>query len=267
MKKTVLYNNVSLAYCVYGEGIPLVFIHGFGETNAVWKNQVSFLSKHFKLIVVDVPGSGASQLLPFIKNISIKELADAVLAIINNENIDQCIVFGHSMGGYITLTFAENYPEKIKAFGLINSTAFADSEEKKQNRLKGIELIENYGSHAFLKTTIPSLFSEAFRKEHAEVVNELIEEGRQFSKQSLQQYYYAMMQRPDTTSVIKKSKKPVLFVIGTEDVAAPLNDLLKQVHLAEIAYIHIIENIGHMSMLEAPDSLNSILKDFANACD
>jgi pimeloyl-ACP methyl ester carboxylesterase len=171
------------------------------------------------------------------------------------------------MGGYITLAFAEKYPEKIKAFGLINSTAFADSEEKKQNRLKGIELIEKYGSHAFLKTTIPSLFSEAFRKEHAEVVNELVEEGKQFSKQSLQQYYYAMMQRPDTTSVIKKSKKPVLFVMGTEDVAAPLNDVLKQVHLAEIAYIHIIENIGHMSMLEAPDSLNSILKDFANACD
>src|SRR5436853_6533048 len=124
MKKTVLYNNVSLAYYVYGAGIPLVFIHGFGETNAVWKNQVSFLSKHFKLIVVDVPGSGASQLLHFTKNISIKELADAVFAIVNNETTDQCIVFGHSMGGYITFAFAEKYPEKIKAFGLINSTAF-----------------------------------------------------------------------------------------------------------------------------------------------
>ena len=71
-------------------------------------------------------------------------------------------------------------------------------------------------------------------------------------KQALQQYYYAMMQRPDRTHVLKNNKVPVLFVIGTEDIAAPLNDVLKQVHLPEIAYIYIIENIGHMSMLEAP---------------
>ena len=59
----------------------------------------------------------------------------------------------------------------------------------------------------------------------------------------------------------------VLFVIGTEDTAAPLNDVLKQSHLPEIAYIHIIENAGHMSMLETPGILNGILKNFINESD
>ena len=48
-------------------------------------------------------------------------------------------MLGHSMGGYITLAFAEKYPEKLKAFGFVQSTAFADSEEKKQTRLRGIQ--------------------------------------------------------------------------------------------------------------------------------
>ena len=76
-----------------------------------------------------------------------------------------------------------------------------------------------------------------------------------------------MMEGPDITGILRNSKLPVLFVIGTDDRAAPLNDLLKQVHLPEIAYIHIIPGSAHMSMLEAPEKLNSILKSFINAFD
>jgi pimeloyl-ACP methyl ester carboxylesterase len=183
-------------------------------------------------------------------------------AILKNENIDGCVMLGHSMGGYITLAYAEKYPARLKAFGLVHSTAFADSKEKKQSRLKGIGVIENYGSYAFLKTTQPGLFSADFRKKQPGVVNDLIRDGKGFSKKSLQQYYFAMMNRPDRSSVLKNNKLPVLFVMGTEDNAAPINDVLQQVHLPEIAYIHILENSGHMGMLEKPMRLNRILKDF-----
>lgn len=168
------------------------------------------------------------------------------------------------MGGYITLAFVEAYPEKLKGFGLVNATAYADSEEKKQNRLRGIDMMAAYGSYAFIKTTTPNLFSDTFKKNNAAAVSELIEEGRQFATNNLQQYYYAMMQRASKTEVLKNTILPVLFVIGTEDVAAPLNDVLKQASLPGIAYIHIMNGSGHMSMLESPGELNRILKNFVN---
>jgi pimeloyl-ACP methyl ester carboxylesterase len=267
MKKVTQYKNISLVYHVYGSGSAVILLHGFAETNTIWRKQIDSLSNYCMLVIPDVPGSGESALFNKAadKNLTIDDLAASVHSVIKNENVGQCIMLGHSMGGYITLSYAEKYPERLKAFGFVQSTAFADSDEKKQNRKRGIEMMEAYGSYAFLKTTTPNLFADSFKKMHANEVEELIEQGGQFKKENLQQYYYAMMERPDRTDVLKNSKLPVLFAIGTKDVAAPLNEVLKQVHQPEISYIHIIENIGHMSMLEAPDKLNEILKNFVNA--
>lgn len=265
MRKTVKYKNALLVYHIYGEGVPVVLLHGFAETHTIWQNQYNFLKDYCKLIVPDLPGSGESLLFNTGNNtLSIEDISDSVHSIISNENIEQCIMLGHSMGGYITLSYAEKYSEKLKAFGLVHSTAFADSEEKKQNRKRGIEMMGEYGSYAFIKTTTPNLFTPAFKKEHSNVVDNLVEEGRHFKKENLQQYYYAMMNRADTAMVLENTQLPVLFVSGTDDMAAPLNDVLKQVHQPKIAYIHIMENMAHMSMLEAPDKLNTILKNFIN---
>jgi pimeloyl-ACP methyl ester carboxylesterase len=71
-----------------------------------------------------------------------------------------------------------------------------------------------------------------------------------------------MMNRLDRTSVLKGNPKPILFVIGTEDVAAPLNDLLPQIQLPAHPEVHILEGVGHMGMWEATDQLNKFLFDF-----
>ncbi len=265
MKKNIQYKNKPLVYFVYGEGSSLILLHGFAETNTVWKNQAESLRGSFKLIIPDIPGSGESALFDSgDEHLTVEALAESINSILINEKIEHCILLGHSMGGYITLSFAEKYPEKLKAFGLVNSTAFADSEEKKQNRLRGIEIMQSYGGYAFIKTTTPNLFSGVFKQKNQPVIDELIEEGKDFKTENLQEYYYAMMNRNDKTDVLEKSSIPVLFVVGTEDVAAPLKDLLKQVRLPEVSYIHIIEDTGHMSMLEAPEKLNRILKQFVN---
>lgn len=265
MKKIIEHNKFPLSYHVYGNGVPVILIHGFVETYSIWKNQTEYLSNHCKLIIPDLPGSGES-LLPetLEKKLTIEELAESIFSIIKNENIEKCIMLGHSMGGYITLAFADKYPEKLKAFGFVQSTAYADSEEKKQIRIKAINLMETHGSYVFLKTSTPGLFADEFKVAHNDVVDELIESGKSFKTKNLQQYYYAMMQRPQRTSVLKNNKLPVLFVIGEEDIAAPLQDVLKQVYLSDIAYIYILEKTGHMSMLEAPEKLNRILENFVN---
>jgi len=175
-----------------------------------------------------------------------------------------CTMLGHSMGGYITLAFAEKYGSMLDAFGLINSTAFADSLEKKQIRAKAIDTIEAYGVMPFLKTTIPGLFSKTFKEQEPGRVEALIASGASFTKKALQQYYLAMMNRPDRTAVLVSNPLPILFVMGTEDAPAPMNDVLQQTKLPDKSYIHVLRGVGHMSMWEAPTVLNDHLLAFIN---
>ncbi|MBY0481413.1 MAG: alpha/beta hydrolase [Chitinophagaceae bacterium] len=269
MQKIFSYRSSNISYRIIGKGNPVVLIHGFGEDSRIWDRQIDFLQTHCLLVVPDLPGSGNSTLLSPIdssddenKAITITDYAELIDALLIHENIANCCMLGHSMGGYITLAYAEKYPSKLHSFGLVHSTAFADTPEKKENRLKGIALMEQYGAAPFLKNTIPNLFGAQYKKTHPEMVAKLIEESSTFNTQACQQYYRAMMLRTDKTNVLRGNHLPVLFVIGTEDIAAPLNDLLPQVHLPAIAYIHILEGAGHMGMWEASEKLNQYLLDF-----
>ncbi len=261
MHKKFEYKQSAIHYNVYGDGVPVVLLHGFGEDSSIWEEQVKSMKFFCNLIVPDLPGTGRSELLK-LDEVSLTDFAEMLYALVVAENISTCIMLGHSMGGYVTLAFADKYPAMLKGFGLIHSSAFADNEEKKASRKKGIEMIEQYGAYSFIKATIPNLFSAGFKRTHPEKVEALIEKGKSFTDVSLQQYYTAMMLRPDHTNVLKCSEIPVLFILGTDDVAAPLADVLQQVHLPSVSYIHILTGVGHMGMLEATEKVNNHLSDF-----
>ncbi len=169
---------------------------------------------------------------------------------------------GHSMGGYILLAFAEKYGDHLNAFGLFHSSAYADSEEKKATRRKGIEFINRHGTYEFLKTATPNLFSQQTKDERPEIISELIASLDNFSPASLVSYYEAMMTRPDRTRMLQKATVPVLFIMGKYDNAIPVEDGLQQCLLPEKSYIYILRNSGHMGMLEEKDTCNEILDKF-----
>lgn len=263
MQKFIFNNSTEIFYHKTGNGIPVILLHGFGEDSSIWEKCAEVLEKNCMLIMPDLPGSGHSGI--FIKDngeVSIEDYADSIYALLIHEKIDQCIMLGHSMGGYITLAFAKKFPRKLLGFGLINSTAFADTELQQERRLKSIRMIERYGPHEFLRQILPPLFGDQFRESHRAMIAKYVENGKNFTTETLVQYYRAMMQRPDNMEVLEKSSVPVLFVCGTEDTAAPLEDLLKQIHMPDISYIHILENTGHKSMWEAPEKLTSFILDF-----
>src|SRR5689334_10381217 len=142
MHNTFNYRGSTIHYDVFGSSTPLLLIHGFAEDRKVWDKQVAFLSEHCKLIVPDLPGSGQSELLQVGEGkVNLEDYAECIHALMNNEGIAKCILLGHSMGGYITLAFAEKYPEHLVAFGLVPSTAFSDNDAKKEDREKALKTI------------------------------------------------------------------------------------------------------------------------------
>jgi pimeloyl-ACP methyl ester carboxylesterase len=259
--KQVIFQNKKIFYHAEGKGKPVMLLHGFAEDGSVWNYQLEKLKEKFFVIIPDLPGSGKSEMLD--GKISIEDYADVVKAIGDAEIIkDEKNVFtliGHSMGGYITLAFAEKYPELLNAFGLFHSTAYADDAAKKETRKKGIEFIKNNGAASFLKITTPNLFSEKTRKENPELVENLIKLSKDFSAEALIQYYEAMIERPDRTSVLKSFQRSILFIIGKEDSAIPLQVSLKQCHLPAVSHIHILQNSGHEGMWEEKEKATEFL--------
>jgi len=268
--RSFLFQNKQIHYKVYGSGRPVILLHGFGEDSNVWEPQVNFLQNNFRLIVPDIPGSGESELI-LDADIDayaeiIKMLCDLELQVPSPEDrsdgIGNFSLIGHSMGGYITLAFAEKYPAYVKSFGLFHSSAFADNDEKKATRKKAIEFIRENSAYTFLKTSTPNLFTTQYRETQPGKVNALIEAGMNFTAEALVQYYEAMIARPDRTDVLKTFTRSVLFIIGQHDLAIPFESSMQQCYLPAQSHVHILRESAHMGMWEEAQKANSILLDF-----
>ena len=238
----------------------LMLIHGFPESGSIFQHQITALCPYYAILVPDLPGSGDSPFNPSLH--SVGDYAAGLRHIIEAEQIEKLVIIGHSMGGYIALAFAENDSDKLLGLGLLHSTAFADSAEKKANRLKAIQTMARYGGPAFLRSMIPALFGAAFKAVHPEQIQALIAAGSTFETEALQQYYQIMHDRTDKTALLERLNIPILLVSGTEDQAAPAADLILQSTLPAIAQIEVLDQSGHMGFLEKPDKVSRILKDF-----
>lgn len=263
----IVFRSKKIFYRVDGNGKTVLLLHGFGEDGNIWNRQFKILRENYRVIVPDLPGSGQSEMLD--ENCTMKDYAEVIKAIaeqvaINPESIESfhfCLI-GHSMGGYITLAFAEKYPELLDSFGLFHSSAFADDEAKITTRKKGIDFIEKNGAEAFLNTSIPNLFSGQTKKEHPELITQLLNIAKDISAEALIQYYNAMIVRPDRTSVLESFSKPVLFIIGKHDTAVPFEVSLRQCYLPAISSVHILQQSGHIGMWEEEKLSTSCLEKF-----
>jgi pimeloyl-ACP methyl ester carboxylesterase len=262
-EKEIKLNNHSFFYREIGEGLPVILLHGFGEDGNIWKYQFFAFPQH-RLLVPDLPGSGKSKMWDAM---SVDNLAQIIEQWINALGIEKAVLIGHSMGGYIALSFAEQFPEKLAGWGLFHSTTFADSDEKIENRRKGIQFIQQHGASAFLETTLPNLYGSPFKAQNPDAIQEHLALTNNFSPEALVSYYEAMIAREDRTLVWQHSQVPVLIIAGAFDQLIPLNDNLKQASLPQLSYIHVLRQSGHMGMVEEPEPTNAMITEFLNGIE
>ena len=135
----------------------LVLLHGFMENLFIWEEMETELCKKFKLIKIDLPGHGKSE--NFAEIHTMEMMAEKVNEVVDYLKIEKFHLLGHSMGGYVSLAFAEKFPKKLKSLTLFFSTYFADDAEKKELREKSLRIIkENF--RTYVNAGIPNFFSE-----------------------------------------------------------------------------------------------------------
>lgn len=267
MKQLTTWKGATCSYTKSGKGQVILLLHGFVEEGSLWASTTRWLSKHYCVIVPDLPGFGESMLPTRHKNWHIDDYADFVLAICEKEKVASFHVFGHSMGGYIALAIAQKTSKQIVSLGLINSHCFADSKEKKANRKKGNEFIAQYGSLPFVKEVLPNLFTPSFLNKNNQLIQKLIKQAGQYSPETLIAANSAMAKRPDNSTVLQELTIPVLLISGKTDEAVPLSISLQQVPLAKFTDFHLFKQTKHVAMLEDPQRFKRTLLRFLQIID
>jgi pimeloyl-ACP methyl ester carboxylesterase len=248
----------SIYFTDRGQGFPVVFLHGFCETHEIWSGVVPHLQSSWRVLAVDLPGFGKSHqaVLPG----SIDEVADILIKWLQSMSIHKCVLFGHSLGGYVTLAIANKNPNLLAAFGLIHSTAYADSEEKKANRNRVIEFVRQHGVSPFVESFIPPLFAD---RQHP-LISRVVAIGKTTPPETLIAYTAAMRDRPDRTSLLADFNGKILFVAGVHDSLIPVSVIEEQAAYCKCPVAAVLQGAAHMGMLEKEAEMVEILQVFLN---
>lgn len=239
-----------------GQGSAIVFLHGFCETHEIWLEFAKPLSQNYRLIFVDLPGFGES---PLLEGKTLEDRATQVVEALKRRGVHQFLLVGHSLGGYVSLAIETKYTEMVEGLVLFHSTAFADTEEKKENRNKVVDFVSKNGVAPFIENFVPPLFAD---QQHPAIAR-MKSMGRDTPKETVLWYTKAMRDRPDRTSTLRKATKPVMIIAGLKDAVIPIKTLEEQVTFLQRPTFITLNLSGHMGMLEESEKSVRAIENFA----
>lgn len=255
---------MNLSYTDTGEGEVVVLIHGFCESRTLWKSFEEELSAKYRVICPDLPGFGESRLT--VETLSMQYFAKEVERLLEDLNIDKCTIVGHSLGGYVALAFADKAPQRLNGIGLFHSTVYADTEEKKVNRNKTISFIEDNGVDVFALAFVPPLFNLDSRNKYSEEIAAITKVAKNTDPLAVIETTKAMRDRVDRSEMMSQLNIPVLYIIGKEDNAVPLEISMQQCYLPNDSVVRILEDCGHMGMVEKKQETIKAIDNFVAYC-
>jgi 3-oxoadipate enol-lactonase len=256
--------NFNLSYDDLGEsGTPVIFLHGYPFSKAMWRKQIDFLQTTNRVIACDIRGFGDSEDESSI--LSIDLFAEDLLQFMDSLKIEKAIVCGLSMGGFIALNAHKRFPERFEALILCDTQCIADTAAVKEKRYKTIDDISTNGVKNFNDGFIENVFHKDSLSNKKELVEELRKVVFENSQHIITAGLTALAERTETCSTLGAISIPTMIICGREDTVTPLaqSDFMHQ--MIEGSTMHVIDNAGHVSNLEHPDEFNQYLLDFLTA--
>lgn len=251
MEKKINYHGSDVWYSINGEGKALLFLHGYLENSEIWKEFTQRFTNKYKVICIDIPGHGKSDVLGEVHEMD--EMARAAKAVLDYEKISSVTVFGHSMGGYVTMEFVNLFPEYTNGYCLFHSTCFSDNEEKKINRDREISLVMCGKKMQIIHTNIP----KAFADDQVKKMDGAITLAKKIASANPDAGIIALLKgmkiRQDHSGLMANTKISPLIIWGAKDNYIDKKTFEKMISLAPGASVIILKNSGHMGFLEEPD--------------
>jgi len=253
-------NGVRLSYSDDGQGPALVFVHGFPLSRGTWQRQVeSFRSSH-RVLAPDLRGFGDSDAPADAAPLPMSQFAADVHALLEELGTGPVVLAGHSMGGYVALAFARQFPESVRGLVLVGTKAGADSAEAAAARRATAEKVKADGVGVVIDAMAPKMLAAS----NQDAV--MTEEVRRFMASAkpvgVIGALLGMAERPDSTALLAQIAVPTLVITGSDDVIIPPAESEKLAQAIPGARLSSIPNAGHLVAFERPVEFNRVLAEW-----
>lgn len=250
---------VELYYEEFGQGFPVILLHGFPLNHTIWMPVVERLQSHARVITPDLRGHGKSPATD--GDYSMRLMAEDIHALMNRLDISKAVLVGHSMAGYASLAFARAYPGRLAGLAMVASQAEADSPEKRQARYITAEEVGRKGVRRVAKSMLPKLTP---RKELAA---DLLEIMLKTPKTGVVGALKGMGERPDALEWLAEIEVPVVVIAGEQDVIIPMERARTMAQILRRGWLVEIPEAAHMPMLEAPQAVADAIRQLVNLAE
>lgn len=248
MNKTTYYQGKLVSYSIQGNGPDLVFLHGFLEYKEVWLPFIHHFTDRYRVLCIDLPGHGDSEVLKSVH--SMKEMAQVVKFVMDENNMPKAVLIGHSMGGYVALNFVYYFNSNCSGLVMFSSSALNDSTEKLLARNRDLDFIMSDKKDLVINNSVPNMFAPSNLVQFKHEIEAIKERAKQMPERGMTAAIKGMMSRVNNVNYLKNLTLPTLFIAGLHDHLIQIDVSQRQVENAKNISFKVLENSGHMGYIE-----------------
>lgn len=256
-RRTIDTGRGRMAWLEAGAGWPLVLLHAFPLTAEMWRPQLERVPDDWRFIAPELAGA-----VPPEGPRTIDDYAADVCALLDALLIDNAVIGGLSMGGYIAFAMFRRSPTLFSGMILADTRAEADSPQARDGRVAMRDLLARDGVAPIADRMLPRLLTERTIRDRPLVagrVRSLIESS---TPRAIDAALDAMMTRPDSTADLPRISCATLVIVGEEDAVTPIADADAMHRAIERSVLVTLAGAGHLSNLEQPEAFSRALADF-----
>ncbi|MFQ5854250.1 MAG: alpha/beta fold hydrolase [Anaerolineae bacterium] len=252
-------NDIEMSYADRGTGLPIVFVHGFPLDGTLWQPQLDALSDEYRVIVPDLRGFGGST--PS-QEVTMDQYADDLHTLLDELEVNQVVLAGLSMGGYIAFAFHQKYPDRLCGLVLVDTRPQADTDEARANRAATAAIVKELGAAALADDMLGKLLSPVTSKNQPNLVQTVHAMMARQPVVGIVAALHGMAQRPDSRPMLGDISVATLVVVGADDAITPAADAEAMVDAIPGSKLVVIPDAGHLSNLEQSQAFNQALREF-----
>ena len=256
------YKDRRIHFSDSGKGDAIILLHGYLESSEVWKDFAEKLVSEFRVISVDLPGCGQSDVYGEVH--SMEFMAMAIKELIDFLGLKKVFLTGHSLGGYVALAFLELFPINLSGYCLFHSQPFPDTPAALEKRKREIEIVKSGKKNLMYPDNVIRMFATSNLAKFSDAVQRSKDIASQIPGDGIIAVLNGMMIRPSRLTFMEEGEIPCLWILGIMDNYIPCDHIQTMVNLPSNARVVVLKNSGHMGFIEEEDLSVNIISNFVN---
>ena len=257
------YKGKKIHYTDSGVGKAIVLLHGYLESSEIWNGFAEKLASEFRVISIDLPGSGLSDIYGEVHTMEF--MAQTVQELIKSLGLKKIFLTGHSLGGYVALAFLEIFHDYLSGYCLFHSQPFPDTPAALEKRRREIEIVKMGKKNLIYPDNVTRMFATSNLETYSSALQRSKDIASQIPGEGIIAVLNGMMMRPSRVSIMEKGRVSCLWILGSMDNYIPYEFIQTMVNLPANARVVVLKNSGLMGFIEEEKLAVKVVSNFVNS--